>query len=886
MSWGRRVQGLPFMNKVKRVLLELIGFAFTSLLLPAGDLKTVNPASPVARPAEMVVRVNEGSTTAFPLVQGQEIAALAASAEDAEVVRIALVALAGDIEHVSSQKPAVLSGVGKLPAYCVLAGTLGSSPLIDGLVAAGKLDAAPLQGQWERYIIKMVEAPFPGVKKALIVVGSDKRGTAYGVFSISRSIGVSPWVWWANAVPAKTTNLWLAGGEVVSTSPVVKYRGIFLNDEDWGLQPWAASKHDTDIKDIGPKTYARIFELLLRLRANMIWPAMHHCTKAFYYYPENPATADRYAIVVGSSHCEPMLRNNVDEWGRFTKKDKSTGAENANQEQAKGEFRYDTNAEQVNRYWRERVAQAANYESIYTIGMRGLHDGNMVGPKTMPEKLSVMGQVIQAQQGLLSDGLKRKSEDIPQIFCPYKEVLEIYQAGLKLPPEVTLVWPDDNHGYMRRLSTPEEQKRSGGSGVYYHLSYWGAPEDYLWLCSTSPSLISLQMHKALATGADRLWVFNVGDIKPAEMEMEFALDLAWNPAQWTPEKAPDYAQVWAGKIFGEAVAGEIAAIKAEYYNLAQAGKPEHVWRIAHTQSEAEVRLARYAALGARAQALAAQIPAALKDAYFQLVLYPTVGAFKMNEKVLSVQLGNLEKAKNAQAEIKAITRMYNEDIAGGQWRGMMDWQPRKQTAFLDPEVLLQPPPLKNGKPAPRVVALSTDKIVAEVDLAKPDNTQDVPGASITYLAGLGAPRSVSRVPWVGPGFEPATAPWVEYKVPVTAGRQSIHLRFLPTHAIHSGLGLRVGVAIDTKPAAVSSIDSKEYSPTWRQNVIQGFAQVVIPHEAAATGAITVRVYLLDPGLVLTGLQVRTAGAFQSDIYAKNKPGNYKVVVRLKTASGS
>jgi hypothetical protein len=550
-----------------------------------------------------------------------------------------------------------------------------------------------------------------------------------------------------------------------------------------------------------------------------------------------------------------MLRNNVKEWHPFIAKNGRTGEVGTKDENSF--YRFDTNADQVNRYWRERVQESAGYESVYTVGMRGVHDDAMVGPKTLPEKVDLMGRIIGSQQEILIENLKRKSESIPQLFCPYKEVLEIYRAGLKLPPEITLLWPDDNHGYLRQLSTPEEQKRSGRSGVYYHLSYWGAPADYLWLCSTSPGLIAFEMQKALAAGADRLWVFNVGDLKPAEMETEFAMDLAWEPSRWTSDTAPQYARAWAARTFGESFADEIAGIKDEYYTLAQMGKPEHVWLISYSRSEAQKRLARYADLADRAKALARKIPASLQDAYFQLVLYPVSGACKMNEKVLGAKLGKIDLANDAHKEIQAMTLTYNEKVAGGQWRNIMDWQPRQQPAFLDPEALLHLQ-LKSRNASTGCPALTADSAAIEIDLSRPVRTHDAPQAAITYWRGLGSPHSVGRIPLIGPAYEPDSAPWVQYKVPVSVGNQILRIRFLPTHAINTALGLRVATAIDQNPDKISSIDTREFSSNWSVNVLQGFAEVAIPHSASGKGEITLRISLLDPGVVLTSVSVLPA----------------------------
>ncbi|RRN76521.1 hypothetical protein EIM50_24260, partial [Pseudoxanthomonas sp. SGD-10] len=378
-----------------------------------------------------------------------------------------------------------------------------------------------------------------------------------------------------------------------------------------------------DVKDIGPRTYAKIFELLLRLKANYIWPAMHPSTRAFYFYKDNPKVANDYAIVVGSSHCEPMLRNNVFEWAVNYENEYGTKP---------GEWRYDLNKQQIDQYWFDRVAESRPYESVYTIGMRGIHDGSMPGPKDRREKVKLLNEVIRVQRRMLEDNSTKSIREIPQIFCPYKEVLTLYRMGLELPEDVTIVWSDDNHGYIRQLSNPKEQQRSGGSGVYYHLSYWGAPQDYLWLSSISPALISYELYKAYQYGANKLWVINVGDIKPAELETQFAMDLAWNVEHWKPQRAMDYLHLWAEESFGNQYAREIVALKSKYYELANAGKPEHIPFIQYTESEKGYRIKEYQQLVDRASQLQAKIPASLRDAYYQLIYYPIIGAKLMNEK--------------------------------------------------------------------------------------------------------------------------------------------------------------------------------------------------------------------------------------------------------------
>jgi hypothetical protein len=421
--------------------------------------------------------------------------------EDFKVARIAAECLATDVERVTGVSPALKNELRELSGPAVLIGTIGKSAAIDELIRSGKLEVKPIAGQWESFVIATVTNPAPGVSAALVIAGSDRRGTAYGVFTLSEAIGVSPWVWWADVPPQRRASLVLGATAITSLPPSVKYRGIFINDEDWGLQPWAANTFEPETGDIGPKTYAKVFELLLRLKANYIWPAMHDCTKAFNIYPRNKLVADDYAIVMGSSHCEQMLRNNVTEYDV----------------EKYGPWDYEKNRTNILAYWQQRLEDNGKFESIYTVGMRGIHDSGMPGGGDTQQKVARLQRVIADQRELIAKAINPDPASVPQIFCPYKEVLTLYQNGLNVPEDVALVWPDDNHGYIRQLSSPAEQKRRGGSGVYYHISYWGAPEDYLWLCTTPPALIWEEMHKACEHGARSVWVVNVGDIKPAEI---------------------------------------------------------------------------------------------------------------------------------------------------------------------------------------------------------------------------------------------------------------------------------------------------------------------------------------------------------------------------------
>ncbi len=651
----------------------------------------------------------------FALLQGGSAATVVYSTEDAKVVEIAAALFADDIERVGGVRPAVTHSSSGLAGPVVLVGTIGQNPAIDALIAEGRLDVSAIAGTWERYRIEVVDTPMPGVSRALVIVGSDRRGTAYGVFSLSEAMGVSPWYWWAD-VPARARSaIHISATPYASTGPSVQFRGIFINDEDWGLQEWSEKNFESgpdEVKDIGPKTYAKVFELLLRLRANYLWPAMHPSTRAFNAYADSKVVADDYAIVMGSSHAEPMLRNNVDEWSRFV--DPANG-----QSYSSSQFHYGTNQGGVYRYWEQRVIANGAYENVYTLGKRGIHDSGMVEGSGTAEKSAWLNTIFADQRRILARHVNPDPARVPQIFVPYKEVLDLYDSGLvKVPDDVALVWPDDNHGYIRRVSGPVERLRPGGGGVYYHLSYWGAPADYLWLNSIPPALVWSEMTKAYQYNCNRLWVFNVGDIKPAENGMEFALRLAWDVNRYDEDAQQQWFTEWAAREFGAAHAADIASVLDDYHRLAHARKPEHMkwadndplaapgpyplFSYVHHADEAAARLADYADLVRRADAIHAALPAAKRGAFYQTVLYPVCGADGMNRKFLnagrahvaSIQERNTVAAHNAASrqgydDIQTETAAYNA-LEGGKWREMMDSKPRSLAVFNQPSLPTAP----------------------------------------------------------------------------------------------------------------------------------------------------------------------------------------------------
>ncbi|MBN2105595.1 glycosyl hydrolase 115 family protein [bacterium] len=632
-------------------------------------------------------------TPAFVLYSPEEKPVITIDSSEAALIGISARLLAKDIECVTGFLPDVQSTQSEPAATgpVIIIGTL-KSKAIRGMTENQR---AMLCNQWEVYGFFFLQN-LSGRYNTLIICGSDARGAAYGVFSLCEKIGVSPWMWWADVQPESRDTLALPARNFTSRRPSVKYRGIFLNDEDWGLQPWAARTFEPETGDIGPKTYAKIFELLLRLKANFIWPAMHSCTRAFSHYPENWEMAKEYQIVIGSSHAEPMLRNNVDEWNS----------------KGHGEFNYQTNHEGVYSYWEDRVRECRDQEAVYTVGMRGIHDSGMEGFDHVDSRVEALHQIIMDQRRILSENIDPDITAIPQAFTPYKEVLDIYDHGLEVPEDITIVWTDDNYGYIRRLNRPEEMQRPGGSGVYYHLSYWGRPHDYLWLSSTHPVLVWEEMYKAFLFNARKIWVANVGDIKPAEYNIQLFLDMAYDIKAFThPRDIWDHHKKWAETI-APGWGDEITKIFHDYYHLCFERRPEFMgWNQVEYKTvisrseyehwfygdEAQKRLDAFQSLLIRVNLMKRRIPQERRDAFFELVEYPVKCAAWMNIKFLCLEKAYLyarqgrasasEMAVKARAAYDSIfyyTHYYNHDLAKGKWKGMMSMQPRNLPVFEMP----------------------------------------------------------------------------------------------------------------------------------------------------------------------------------------------------------
>ena len=749
----------------------------------------------------------------FSLRSDQPIKLACDNAEE-KVVQTALKLFMRDYQSVFSASAAVDARQGN-----IIVGTVGKSLLLKAVSA----DVSALAGKKQAFLLQVL----PDGK--LLVAGSDSHGTAYGIMELSRLIGVSPWEWWADVTPEKKTSFVLPAEYQTLQSPSVEYRGIFINDEDWGLMPWSSQTYEpSDIKGhIGPKTNARIFELLLRLRANTYWPAMHECTLPFFLTEGNRKVAEEYGIFIGSSHCEPMVCSAAGEWRR----------------RGQGDYDYVNNSASVYKFWEDRVKEVAQQGNIYTLGMRGVHDGQMQGAKTVAEQKAVLERVLKDQRGLLQKYVNKDVTAIPQAFIPYKEVLDIYNAGLQVPDDVTLIWCDDNYGYIRHFPTAEERARKGGNGIYYHVSYWGRPHDYLWLGTFSPYLLHQQMKLAYDRGIQKMWVLNVGDIKPAEYQIELFLDMAWNIDEVNEIGVTAHLKSWLGREFGSNCAEELLPAMEAHYQLSYIRKPEFMGNTREEERDPKYkvikdlpwseqtiseRLRSYTVLSDVVERMESNIPADRQDAYFQLVKYPVQAAAQMNRKILTAQLARHSKADWKQSDaafdsIASLTQQYNS-LQNGKWNRMMDFQPRKLPVFKRVEHTTATEPM----------------VIDRKILCKWNAMECTYGKPVPY-EGLGYERKAAGIR----KGSSLTFAFDDY------GKDSVEveIRLLPSHPLDEKQ-LRFAISVDEAVPQTVSYETKGRSEEWKENVLrnQAIRKVTLPINKQASHKLVITA--LDEGVVL------------------------------------
>jgi hypothetical protein len=612
------------------------------------------------------------------LADANSTATLYVDTQDYPGVQRAAKNLQGDIEKVTAKKPALNQTAGDLKNQVVIIGTIGHNALIDELIIQKKIDVSGIKDKWDAYQISVIQNPTANIKQALVIVGSNKRGTTYGIYDLSEQIGVSPWYWWADVPVKKKSQLIIAKTAYAQEMPKVKYRGIFLNDEAPALTNWAIKNYG----GFNHKFYENVFELLLRLKANYLWPAMWN--NAFNVDdPLNMQLADEYGIVMGTSHHEPMMRAHK-EWGSAESPSVTLKPNDKDLKKNTGKWDYHTNQQELFEFWKGGIERNKNVENLITIGMRG--DGDE--PMSESENISLLETIVKDQRGIISQAFNKPAEQVPQVWALYKEVQGYYDKGMRVPDDVTLLWCDDNWGNIRRLPTPEERKRVGGAGVYYHFDYVGGPRSYRWINTISIAKVWEQMNLAYQYDANKVWIVNVGDLKPMEYPIEFFMRMAWNPEQWPKERIPEFSKLWAEREFGAEHASEIAELMTGYTRHNLRRKPELQDASIYSQlnyDEANRVTANIKKLRNKAEALYTKMPAESKDAFFQLVLHPVKASAIITEMYDAVAKNHLyaeqgrananDYATKARDLFKAdsdLQKQFDTELSKGKWEHFMD----------------------------------------------------------------------------------------------------------------------------------------------------------------------------------------------------------------------
>lgn len=796
---------------------------------------------------------------------------------DSKTVAIAAGLLAEDLGRVGGTTANVLHNIKTAPngGEAVIIGTLGASKQIDRIVADNKIDVSAISGKWETYLIQTVERPAPNIHRALVIIGSDRRGTAYGALTLSKRIGVSPWYWWADVPVPHRNAVYIGPGRFSDGSPTIKYRGIFLNDEAPAMSGWTQEKFG----GFNSKMYVHVFELLLRLKANYLWPAMWGA--AFNVDdPENPKLANDYGIVMGTSHQEPMLRAQGEFDHRFTA----------------DKWNYATHPDVLHDFWRDGVVRNKAYDSIITMGLRGRNDAEMIPGASEAQSIALLEKIFNDQRKILADDVNPDVSKIPQLWCLYKEVQSYYEHGLRVPDDVTLLWSDDNWGNLRRLPTAEERNRAGGSGIYYHFDYVGGPRNYKWINTNPLGKIWHQMTLAHSYGADRIWIVNVGDLKPMELPIDFFLTMAWNPDAMTAETERHFVQSWMAAQFGPARADEMAELYRWYVTQNGLRKPELLNTdpngiYSENYDEAQHVLDTARTMRQKAAALAHQIPTAQRDAFFELIEYPVSATAVVNELYILAARNRRHAAQGDSvanalandvrarfAEDAALTARYNHDLAGGKWNHMMDQTHIGYTNWQEPKQNILPKLFSVAADSnPKQQPASAEKIwpvtpsdahgfiekngIVSMDAAHFTDRKDTPTARWQTIDGMGrsglavaimAPPDVTRI-----ALQEARLSY-DFTT-VSCGYTRVLFYASPTLPVVSGRTLRLEVQIDDRAWQRVDFAADTSNGTW-QNAVKNtirIAETTLNLDSPGKHRLTLRA--LDPNIVLQKIVIDEGG---------------------------
>ncbi|KAL1596587.1 hypothetical protein SLS60_009235 [Paraconiothyrium brasiliense] len=610
----------------------------------------------------------------------------------------------------------------------IIAGTIGNSSLIDALVKSGKLDVSKIEGEWEAYVSTVIQNPVNGTAEALVIAGSDKRGTIYGLYDVSEQIGVSPWHWFADVPPKSHSSIFALRSTKVQKTPSVKYRGFFINDEAPALTGWANGKYPKSAygSPFGAEFYSHVFELLLRSRANYLWPAMW--SSMFNVDdPRNQPLADAYGIVMGSSHTEPMVRA-TQEWTKVAKGTDSS-------------WSWATNNATLYKYFMEGAERAKPYENVVTVGMRGYHDTAM----SADTQTAVLEAVVEAQEEIM-DKVWGDAGKVPQMWCLYKEVQDYFEAGMKVPDWVTLLWTEDNWQNIRRLPEGDEKKRSGGAGVYYHFDYVGDSRNYKWINTIQLQKTYEQMSLAHARDADRLWVVNVGDIKPYEIPISHWFDIAYDIEAHDETSVPSWIESWAKRTFDEQHAKTIANIVDKYGYLSNMRKYEWVEPGSYSiisYEEADKLQAQWGDLADQAQEVYDDLPENQQGAFYELILHPVLaGGNFINVQVAGArnQIYSGQGRNSANDWLQETIDLMGTDhelaqkyhrLFNGKWNHMMDQTHLGYQGYWQQ-------PMRQSTPFLRWVQTAERSLSGDMGVSVEGSNATIPGDDIWHSNGGGS----------------------------------------------------------------------------------------------------------------------------------------------------
>ena len=756
-------------------------------------------------------------------------------------VQNAILHLQNDIEMVTGKKSVVLNSGNQ--TIKIIVGTYNKNKLINKLV--GKVD---LEGKVEKFIVQLIDNPLEGVDKALVIAGSDMRGTIYGIYELSRQMGVSPWYYWADVPVRKSEKIFIKPGKFTAGEPAVKYRGIFLNDEAPALSGWSKATFG----GFNHLFYEKVFELILRLKGNFIWPAMWG--NAFYDDdPENGPLADKMGIVIGTSHHEPMGRAHA-EWSKY----------------GTGKWDYSKNQQVLAEFWRSGFERMKNYETVVTLGMRG--DGDE--PMSEESNIKLLEKIVKEQRNIIKKVSGKKITETPQVWALYKEVQDYYDKGMRVPEDVTLLFCDDNWGNVRKLPDPAAKAHKGGYGMYYHFDYVGGPRNYKWINVSQIQRIWEQMNLTYSHGVDRIWIVNVGDLKPMEYPINFFLDMAWNPAQFNSQNLLSHTEKWCAAQFGEKYSKEAARLIDTYTKYSRRITPELLNDTIYSlknYNEFETVMNDFRALALEAFRLYQQIPAESLDAFDQLVLFPINAFSNLYEMYFAVaknkELARLDdpKANFWADKVKAcfdrdsmLTIHYNTVISGGKWAHMMDQVRIGYTYWQQPDRSVMP---KVERIQEEKSGIFTEKDgYVSIEAANFSRKNESANVHWEVIPNLG--KTDSGVTTFPQNYYPDSNEniYLEYDFQLESeGEFPVHILASPTLNFNQNKGLRYAITVDGQPEQIININEKYDVRKMERWQAKSINQTITKHNFSKKGKHTLRFRVLEPGIVLQKIMIDTGG---------------------------